>query len=92
MRYEIIFDYDGEWTSECNLVETFDGSWDGLQDHIKEMRENGCSNITASCYDEEEYEEEDEDPFEEEPDYGPSNPWDAPGMNVSDFIRGVSFF
>ena len=22
-------------------------------------------------------------------DYGPSNPWDAPGMRVSDFIRGV---
>lgn len=22
-------------------------------------------------------------------DYGPSNPWDAPGMNISDFIRGV---
>ena len=25
-----------------------------------------------------------------EDDYGPSNPWDAPGMRVSDFIRGVS--
>lgn len=23
-------------------------------------------------------------------DYGPSNPWDAPGMSVSDFISGVS--
>ena len=22
-------------------------------------------------------------------DYGPSNPWDAPGMRVSDFITGV---
>ena len=26
-----------------------------------------------------------------EKEYGPSNPWDAPGMKVSDFIRGVSF-
>ena len=25
----------------------------------------------------------------DEEDYGPSNPWDAPGMKVSDFIRGV---
>ena len=25
-------------------------------------------------------------------DYGPSNPWDAPGMRVSDFITGVSWF
>ena len=36
-----------------------------------------------------------EDDFEEEyedEDYGPSNPWDAPGMSVSDFIRGVSYF
>lgn len=23
-------------------------------------------------------------------DYGPGNPWDAPGMSVSDFIRGVN--
>ena len=25
-------------------------------------------------------------------DYGPSNPWDAPGMSVSDFITGVKMF
>lgn len=24
-----------------------------------------------------------------EGDYGPSNPWDAPGMKISDFIKGV---
>ena len=28
----------------------------------------------------------------EEKDYGPSNPWDAPGMKVSDFITGVSLW
>lgn len=42
-----------------------------------------------------------EDPFcfddafsadEYEKDYGPSNPWDAPGMKISDFITGVSCF
>lgn len=27
-----------------------------------------------------------------EKDYGPSNPWDAPGMKVSDFISGVCYF
>ena len=27
-----------------------------------------------------------------EKDYGPSNPWDAPGMKVSDFITGVCYF
>lgn len=25
-------------------------------------------------------------------DYSPSNPWDAPGMRVSDFITGVRFY
>lgn len=34
-------------------------------------------------FDQEEYDEKD---------YGPSNPWDAPGMKVSDFITGVSPF
>lgn len=29
---------------------------------------------------------------DDERDYSPSNPWDAPGMRVSDFIRGVSYF
>ena len=28
----------------------------------------------------------------DERDYSPSNPWDAPGMRVSDFISGVSYF
>ena len=27
-----------------------------------------------------------------ENDYSPSNPWDAPGMRVSDFITGVRMF
>ena len=27
--------------------------------------------------------------YEIEEDYGPSNPWDAPGMKISDFIKGV---
>ena len=26
--------------------------------------------------------------YEDEPEYGPSNPWDAPGMKPSDFVRG----
>ena len=47
--------------------------------------------------------EMDDYPYEENPflpdymdrdsrDYGPSNPWDAPGMRVSDFITGVRFY
>ena len=41
-------------------------------------------------YDEDDrlFDEEEEDFFEEKG-YGPSNPWDAPGMCVDDFIKGV---
>ncbi|MBO7205321.1 MAG: hypothetical protein J6V08_02760 [Candidatus Methanomethylophilaceae archaeon] len=61
--------------------------------------------LVAVCvyknHEEQETEEQNEEnPFlpdymtqdDDEKDYGPSNPWDAPGMNVSDFIRGVSYF
>ena len=36
----------------------------------------------------EEFDEDDDDyvPSAENGDYGPSNPWDAPGMSVHDFI------
>lgn len=40
-----------------------------------------------SCYEDEEY-----TPSATHGDYSPSNPWDAPGMSVSDFIGGVSMF
>ena len=32
---------------------------------------------------------EDWDLYEE--DFGPSNPWDAPGMKPSDFVRGIIY-
>lgn len=35
--------------------------------------------------------DEDEVDDEYEKDYGPSNPWDAPGMKISDFIGGVCY-
>ena len=40
----------------------------------------------------EELEYEDDEPYTRSStggDYGPSNPWDAPGMKVSDFLPGV---
>ena len=39
--------------------------------------------------DEDEDEDEDEEyvPSSTHGDYGPSNPWDAPGMSASDFIK-----
>ena len=49
--------------------------------------ESEIYDLTFGCEDEEEY-------FDDwdEKDYGPSNPWDAPGMKVSDFITGVSYW
>lgn len=83
--YEIIYDYE----DEKNIRETFEGTWTELQDHIEQMRENGCYNIDATDL-LQGYEEEPE--FEQERtsstngDYSPTHPWDAPGMSISDFI------
>lgn len=35
-------------------------------------------------------EDEEYTPSSTNGDYSPNNPWDAPGMSVSDFIRGVN--
>jgi hypothetical protein len=35
-------------------------------------------------------EDEEYTPSSTNGDYSPSNPWDAPGMSISDFIRGVN--
>lgn len=46
-------------------------------------------------YEEEDYEDDSiiPDPCDYyEKSYGPSNPWDAPGMCVSDFVPGVLTF
>ena len=98
MRYEIIYDYCGA-NCECEGIrETFDGTWGELQDYIKEIRATGGYNIDANCIDEEDdpYGEDWEeyvDPWEKAyirsvagGDYSSANPWDAPGMSVSDFI------
>jgi hypothetical protein len=41
---------------------------------------------TESCDDFEEYYEEEYTPSSTNRDYSPSNPWDAPGMSIKDFI------
>lgn len=46
--YEIVYDYDDGWNEYRDNVETFEGSWSELQDHIKQMRRNGCYNIYAT--------------------------------------------
>ena len=53
--YEITYDYcsrDGLSWDE-NIRERFEGSWGELQDYIRELRYNGCFNITASAVGEE---------------------------------------
>ena len=50
MEYEIFYDYtdDGGYES-INNIEYFNGDWLELQDCIKQMKRNGCYNITASA-------------------------------------------
>ena len=46
--YEIVYDYDDGWSEYRDNVETFEGSWFELQNHIRQMRRNGCYNIVAT--------------------------------------------
>ena len=47
-RYEIIYDYADEWSETNGLIEYFDGSFNELQEYLKQMRKNDCYNITWS--------------------------------------------
>lgn len=62
-----------------------------ILDYINELIEQGYSEEDAErCADylfSEEWESDDDYiPSSENGDYSPSNPWDAPGMSISDFI------
>ena len=49
MRYIIIYDYE-----DCiNCQESFEGSWQELQEEIKSMKKEGCYNIDATAISEE---------------------------------------
>lgn len=90
---------------EEKVREFFVGTPEELEDHICGMRECGCTNISTYSWgavdgveaeEEDPFEEEYEDPWEREyirsvtgGDYGSANPWDAPGMRGSDFVRGI---
>lgn len=96
-EYEIIFDYHdkyGFFPDEENFSEMFVGTSEELDSRVRDLRDCGCRNIRFSCLQEhEEFEEEYVDPWERAyirsvsgGDYSSANPWDAPGMSVSDFI------
>lgn len=67
----------------CRLYDEFKGEYD-----LYVETRDSCVEIVPD----QAYEDEGEEFDFEEKDYGPSNPWDAPGMKVSDFITGVCFF
>ena len=97
-EYEIIYDWrdrNGIFPDEKNARCSFDGTCEELQNFIENLRSCGGENIFFNCLGEVEdpFEEEYVDPWEREyirsvagGDYGSANPWDAPGMSVSDFI------
>ena len=56
--YEIIYDYCGEdGNCDYNIREEFTGTWEELQQYIKQMKRNGCYNISATDITPEGYEE-----------------------------------
>lgn len=101
-KFEIIYDWHdhyGFFPDEENCREVFTGTSEELKNRVRDLRECGCRNIffnrlgEAEEAEEDLWEEEYEDPWEREfirsaagGYYSPANPWDAPGMSVSDFI------
>ena len=46
--YELIYDFSDDYVDEYNICEVFYGTWTELQECIKQMRQNGCYNISAT--------------------------------------------
>lgn len=55
--------------------------------HIEEDESVICLDVEE--LDDAYFDDDDYMPSAENGDYGPSNPWDAPGGSISDFISGV---
>jgi len=49
MEYTIVYDFCGDFSDEYGIVETFTGTWDELQDYIKQLRKSGAYNIEANA-------------------------------------------
>lgn len=43
--YEIMYDVDDDTR---NVTETFEGSYDEMRQYLRDLRADGCYNITAS--------------------------------------------
>lgn len=71
------------------LEETF--RYTGSEERHKKFEKVELSEDFYDYLREEEEEDDYDCPSATRGDYGPSNPWDAPGMKVSDFISGVIY-
>ncbi len=47
--YEIIYDYADEDGEYYGCHETFEGTWDDLQEYIRELRNESCYHIDANA-------------------------------------------
>jgi len=81
---------NGEWVDH---VETFQGTDEELNGYLDELRLY-YSCVKAELKYDPDWDRDIDDyiPSATAGDYSPSNPWDAPGMSVSDFISGVCPF
>ena len=68
---------------EVERVEVWE--YHGEKGYVYAISNDELYDLITSEIVEDDLDELDEDSYEEK-EYGPSNPWDAPGMSVSDFI------
>lgn len=53
-KYEITYDWSGDYSDEKNLTEIFEGTYDELKEELKSMKKSGCFNISVAEIDGEE--------------------------------------
>lgn len=45
--YDICYEIDGIWIEDSNIVEEFNGTYHEMREYLKEMKQNGCYNISC---------------------------------------------
>ena len=60
MLYAIVFDCSDRYGDFTNLWKTFEGSAKDLQQHVDNLKSEGCYNIGVICLGDYDYEYEDE--------------------------------
>lgn len=80
-----IADAEKYYTDE-QIEEWIDSLKEDLSKSPEQLEKEGQEFIESLCDMEAEQARQEMESYEDSKEYGPSNPWDAPGMSINDFI------